>query len=402
MHALHIERRRRPVAPRPRRRKWLLGLSFILAAAALVLVGSTLRWPSQLGQGTAPAPERAGAQPTPDRPQPTLSAGGYIIARNHTEVGSRITGRVVSLEVSEGDEVTPGRVIARLDDREINAEVAQAKANLAAAQSQLAELEAGSRPQEIAQARSQMQITGTEMESSLLSLRRTEYLVNEGVLARQTLDDARVNYQISQRKHQAAKESFDMIQAGPRVEEISFGRARVRQAQAQVAFAEAQLQHTVVRAPVSGTILRRYVSLGEMVTTGFTSDRGAKQALVSIADLSDLQVEVEITETQIGKVELGSPVIMIPDAFPDRQYKGVVEYVAPIGNRQRATVQVKIKPLNFDKHLRIEMGMKVLFYPAAETAPKGGGGHISSRAGRGGHVSVAVARPCRGVKFNGP
>jgi len=97
-----------------------------------------------------------------------------------------------------------------------------------------------------------------------------------------------------------------------------------------------------------------------MVTIGFTSDRGAKQALVSMADLNDLQVELDVSEADIARVELGQAAQIIPEAYPQRRYRGVVEYIAPIADRQKATIAVKV--LDPDAQLRPDMSVKVTFF----------------------------------------
>jgi HlyD family secretion protein len=129
------------------------------------------------------------------------------------------------------------------------------------------------------------------------------------------------------------------------------------------------LDNTVIRAPTTGTILNRFVDPGEMVTTGFTSERGARQALVNMANLKDLQVELDIAEADIAKVEHGQPVIIRPDAYIDREYHGRVEFISSVGDRQKATIKVKVNILDPDDLLRPDMGAKVSFYPRKGEAP---------------------------------
>jgi HlyD family secretion protein len=299
-----------------------------------------------------------------------LSAGGYIIARHQVEVGAKITGRVIALEVKEGDVVRAGQVIARLDDEEIRAQVRQAEATLAAARARLAELEAGSRPQEIDRARAEMLRAEADLKNAELNLHRLERLVEAGVLDRQRVDDARARYEMAAAAWRAAQENYELARIGPRPEQIELARAQVQQAESALAYARAQLENTVIRAPVSGTVLDRYVDLGEMVTIGFTSTRGAKQALVSLADVRDLQVELDISEADIARVKLGQPTTITPDAYPDRRYRGVVEYISAVADRQKATIKVKVKVLDPDEYLRPDMGAKVTFYEKGAEVPQ--------------------------------
>jgi HlyD family secretion protein len=105
-----------------------------------------------------------------------------------------------------------------------------------------------------------------------------------------------------------------------------------------------------------------------MVTTGFTSERGARQALVNMANLRDLQVELDIAEADIAKVERDQPAAIRPDAYPERTYRGRVEFISSVGDRQKATVKVKVAVLDPDELLRPEMGAKVTFFPKGSEA----------------------------------
>jgi HlyD family secretion protein len=293
---------------------------------------------------------------------PILSAGGYIIARNKVEVGSKITGRVVSLEVKEGDFVRQGQITARLDDQEVKAQVRQAEAKLAVAKSQLIEAQMGARPEEIAQQSAIVARTAADLKNAEQSLRRTEKLVHDGIVPQQELDNATSRYQMALSTYQAALKNEEVVRIGPRQETIKVARAMLEQAQADLEYARAQFENVIIRAPLTGIVLDRYVDVGTMVTTGFTSDRGAKQALLSIADMNDLQVEADVSEADIAKVRIGQPASMSPDAYSNRQYKGNVEYIASTADRDKATVKVKMKVLNPDELLRPNMGAKVTFY----------------------------------------
>lgn len=380
LKVLRIDRQRAG-QPGLRYRKWLLVLGLIVVlVVASVFLATRLKLGSQLGLAAKPVRVAVATRRSVDGAQPILSAAGYVIARHQVEVASKITGRIVSLEVREGDIVRQGQVIARLDHSEISAQVLQAQANLAAAQARLAELEAGSRPQEIERARAQMERAKADLDNAQLNLRRTERLVNDRVLQQQSLDDAQARYEMALKAYQAAQEDYELARLGPRQEAIDLARAQVRQAEAEVAWAEAQLENTIIRAPVSGTVLDRYVDLGEMVTTGFTSDRGARQALVSIADVRDLQVELDIAEADIARVQLDQPTVITPDAYSDRHYQGIVEYISAVADRQRATIKVKVKVLNPDSFLRPDMGAQVTFYPQGQPAPKQGSSVMAPKA----------------------
>ena len=153
-----------------------------------------------------------------------------------------------------------------------------------------------------------------------------------------------------------------MVRLGPRQEQIDALRAQVNQAQGTLDYAQVQLENTVIRAPVNGTILERNVEKGEFVTTGFVGDKGAKGYVVAIADLRDLEVELDINQNDFAKLNSKQPGIITTDAYPDRKYPGMIREISPEANRQKATVQVKVKVLNPDDYLRPEMNASVAFY----------------------------------------
>jgi HlyD family secretion protein len=117
----------------------------------------------------------------------------------------------------------------------------------------------------------------------------------------------------------------------------------------------------VIKAPISGTILERNVEKGEFVTTGFVGDKGAKGYVVSLADLNDLQVELDINQNDFAKLGPKQAGIVTTDAYPDRKYKGAIEEISPEANRQKATVQVKVRIFQPDDYLRPEMNSSVAF-----------------------------------------
>ena len=362
LQALRIDKRG-PRRPRRRTGRWVAACLVLLAASA---AGYFLLRPGRSDQAAAPAQASAPAPAFAARagePAPVLSAGGYIIARRQVEVASKITGRVMTIRVDEGDAVRQGEVIATLDDSELQAQRREAEGNLAAARARLAELEAGSRPQEIQRAKALAESARADKMNADINLRRSETLVRDGVLQQQALDDARARADMAEAALRAAEENYALVLAGPRPEELDQARAQARQAEATLGYAQAMLENTVIRAPIDGTILNRFVDPGEMVTTGFTSERGARQALVNMANLRDLQVELDIAEADIAKVERDQPAAIRPDAYPDRTYRGRVEFISSVGDRQKATVKVKVAVLDPDDRLRPEMGAKVTFYP---------------------------------------
>jgi HlyD family secretion protein len=294
-----------------------------------------------------------------------LTAGGYIVAHHKIQLGSKVMGKVSWIGVEKGDFVKRGQLLVRLEDQEYRARENEMQAALLSAQERLSELENGSRPQEIARGKADLELAEANLRNAKVTLERTEKLVKDGIMTQQNLDDARARYDVFNSQVESARKALDLWQIGPREEQIKAQRANVRTAEASLEFSRTQLEATEIRAPIDGTILERLVEKGEMVTTSFVGDRGAKSSVVSIADLNDLQVEIDVSQADFARLKMDQPAIIVPEAFADRRYEGQLEEIAPEANRQKATVQVKVKVIKPDSYLRPEMNAKVTFFKEA-------------------------------------
>ncbi|MBV9405005.1 MAG: efflux RND transporter periplasmic adaptor subunit [Acidobacteriaceae bacterium] len=304
--------------------------------------------------------------------QMVLTATGYIIAAHKIEVASKVNGRVAWIGVDKGDKVQAGQVLVRLEDDEYRAQVEQEKGQLANLQAKLAEDEHGSRPEEIQRARADVDQAKADMADAKASLERTAQLVKEGVLAKQSLDDAQAKYDGDVAKVASLQRTLDLAVLGPRKEEIDQIRGQIEQAQGSLAYAQTQLDNTIIKAPVTGTILDRNVEKGEFITTGFVGDKGAKGYIVTMADLNDLQVELDISQNDFPKLGPQQKGTVTTDAYPDKKYQGVIEQVSPEADRAKATVQVKVRVLNPDDFLRPDMNATVAFYNDVKAQPDAG------------------------------
>lgn len=293
-----------------------------------------------------------------------LAATGYIVAHHTIDVNSKVTGRIAWIGVEKGDKVRAGQVLVRLEDQEFRAQVEQARGTVLTAEGKLKQLEHGSRPEEIQQASANLDEAQANLSNAKITLERTKALVQQGVLARQQLDDAQAKYDAASQHMQSLDKSYALTRIGPRQEEIESARGSLLQAQGQLAYAQAQLDATQIRAPVNGTILQRTAEKGELVTAQFASAAdtgGPRGSVVSLADLSDLQVELDISQNDFAKLGPKQRAAITTDAYPDREYKGVIDEISPQANRQKATVQVKVKVLNPDDYLRPEENANVRF-----------------------------------------
>jgi len=264
----------------------------------------------------------------------SVTANGYVVARTHAAVSAKIPGRIASLTVDGGSEVRRGQVIARLENADYAAAVGEARANVASARAQLTEA-AADRDQSAREAHRVAQIHGEHPE--LISAQDSESAMS--------------------RAEQAA------ARAGA-------AQAKIEAAQAALRFAEATLENTYVRAPFTGTVLRKEAEVGEVVapSVGGGLTRGA---VVTMADLASLEVEVDVNEAYIARVRRGQPARITLDAYQDTSFRGAVRQVVPTADRQRATVQVKVSIADRDPRILPEMGARVDFLvsDSGQTAP---------------------------------
>lgn len=348
--------------------KWgLLALvaAVVLAGAVVVYKKATAATPVHVVRVQSPVAAADAGE------QVILTATGYIVAAHKIEVASKVNGRVAWIGVEKGDKVKVGQVLVRLEDSEYRAQFTQAQGQLENLQAHLAELLHGSRPEEIGKARADVNEARADLENYKITLDRTRSLVQDGVLSKQSLDDAQAKYDGSVARVNSLQHTLDLAVLGPRKEEIDQVRGQIMQAQGQVAYAQEQLDNTLIKAPVTGTILDRNVEKGEFVTTGFVGDKGAKGYIVTMADLNDLKVELDISQNDFPKLGPHQKGIITTDAYPDRKYQGIIDEISPEADRSKATVQVKVKVLNPDDYLRPDMNATVNFYNDAQAASTG-------------------------------
>lgn len=358
LEGLRILRTSQPEPKKRSRVTWL-------AMAAVVAIGAVAAIVSYLLHNRAPLVQVtyvvAAQSPAGGDNPVVLNATGYIIAHHQIQVASKVSGKVAWIGVDEGSEVKKNEVLVRLENTEYRAQVEQAKGNLANLQAKLLELEHGSRPQEITQANANLLQAQADLTNSKLSFDRNAALYHDGIISRADFDNAQYNYKNLQSRVNSLTQTYDLVEKGPRHEEVDAMKGQVEQAQGLLAYDEDQENNTVIRSPIDGRVLERAVEQGEFVTNGFVGDKGAKGYVVTLADLNDLQVELDISQNDFSKIHMGSKAAVTTDAFPDRSYEGQLVEIAPVANRQKATVQVKVQILHPDNHLRPDMNATVAF-----------------------------------------
>ncbi len=309
--------------------------------------------------------------------QEILTASGYVIPNHKIELAPKITGRVTWIGVNKGDFVRKGQKIIQLEDIEFQAMASEAKARVSAARERLNELKSGSRSEEIQIALSARKEAETSLSNNMANYRRIDKLFKEGAVSRETYDNTSAQLEISRHALKSSKENYDMVVKGPRIEQIRQAEADVKAASASLAYANNQLGNTVIIAPQDGTILEKLIELGEIVTpTSYGGTRGARTAFLTMANLKDIQIEIDLNENDIPKIHLGQPADVSLEAYPDKKYQGKVVEIAPEANRLKATIQVKIQVLNPDGTIRPEMNAKVSFLNDLPETQTGATSHI--------------------------
>ena len=396
LKSLKIDRsRKRADEPSPWAARWIIVgvLLFVLLGAGRFIYGK-LNAATEVDIVRVRSPRMAS---TTGEQTVILNATGYIIAAHKIELAAKVVGKVAWIGVEKGDKVRKGQELVRLEDDEYRARWLEAKGQLDALKARLAELEHGSRPEEIAKSNADVAQGRADLQNAKVTLDRTRQLVEQGVLSKQALDDAQARYDSQLAKINSLEKGYELVKIGPRREQIDAMRAQAEQTKGTLDYAQTQLDNTVIRAPIAGTILERNVEKGEFVTTGFVGDKGAKGYVVSLADLNDLQVELDINQNDFAKLGPTQQGIVTTDAYPDRKYKGRIQEISPEANRQKATVQVKVKVLDPDSYLRPEMNATVAFYSDAKEGVKAGGSApakalitVPASAVRGNSVYIVV------------
>ncbi len=350
------------------------GRTILYVAIALLLAGAALfyaRSRSTVAAQTVVATPISTGGGGASAAATSVTANGYVVARIRASVSAKLPGRIASLTVDGGSEVRRGQVIARLENDDYAAAAAEATANLASARAELAE-------------------AVTDRDQLARESRRVNQIHSEHPEL------------MSAQDAEAARSRADQA-----VARVNSAQAKVAAADAARRFAEATLENTYIRAPFSGTVLRKEAEVGEVVapSVGGGLTRGA---VVTMADLKSLEVEVDVNEAYIARVTRRQPARITLDAYPDTSFRGEVRQVVPTADRQRATVQVKVSILDRDPRILPEMGARVDFLAsdaasdssgtaAAATAPAANRFRLPAAAVRdaGGRTVVWLVRDGR-------
>ncbi len=263
------------------------------------------------------------------------------------QLGFKTPGRVIGRTVREGDRVQSGQLIARLDDAEQQSQLALRRAELAAAEAQLAELEAGSRPQEIAAAAATLRSAEADRDRVRLDFARQDELRKKQVISDRDFETAQAQLKVAEARVTEAAERLKLIQEGPRVESIRQARARTEQARAAVALATTQLENTRLASPLAGVVLSHNIEPGEFVSAG--------TPVVTVAETTHLWVRAYLDQPDLGRVRHGQKVVVRTDSFPGRDFEGVVGFIASEAEFTPKTVQTPKERVKLVFRLKIDV-----------------------------------------------
>jgi RND family efflux transporter MFP subunit len=326
---LRIDRTQRETRFDPRRRRWI-------AAGGLVIVGliGAGAWFGLSGGAALPV-RTVMAQPIAGGAAnaSVLDATGYVTARRQATVSAQITGTLTEVLIEEGDHVKAGQVLGRLEDTAQRAAVAQAQAQLKSARALLVQYQA-------------------QLAQSERDVKRAEDLVERKLVSQQAVEQARTQVETGAAQVQGQRKQIEL-------------------AQASVRSAQVQLGYCTVRAPFTGVVIAKAAQVGEIVSPLSAGGGFTRTGIGTIVDMDSLEIEVDVNEAYINRVQPGQPVESVLNAYPDWKIPSHVIAIIPTADRSKATVKVRIGLDLKDGRIVPDMGVRVSFLeehkPAAQT-----------------------------------
>jgi len=303
-----------PKAGARMRRRWGWRIAIAVGVAAAVAVALQPRPPEVQATGVL--------QSTPSRQFVQLTASGYVVAQRRAAVASKATGRLLELNVREGSVVKKNALLARLDASDVQAQIDAARAGVHQAEAMVRQAQA-------------------EAANAEADLKRNQQLVAQGFLSPAALDTS-------------------ATRAASARAAVASAQATVGQLQSQLRLQQVNREFTEIRAPFDGVVLVKNANVGDIITP-FSSAAGSLGSVVTMADMSTLEVEADVSESNLGKARIGQPVEIALDALPDTRFIGKVATIVPTVDRAKATVMTKIQFDKLDARILPDMSAKVAF-----------------------------------------
>ena len=262
-----------------------------------------------------------------------LNASGYVTPRRRATIAAKITGRVTGVFFDEGTHVAENQLLATLDDSDARKALDAAKADYEASKAAIADLE-------------------VQLKNARIQLRRAEQLQSAGVQTQEQLDNARTN-------------------ADSLVAKIALAKSQVASSEARILEAQQAVDNCTIRAPYAGIVVSKDAQVGEMVSPVSAGGGFTRTGIATIVDMNSNEIEVDVNESYISRVQPGQPVTAVLDAYPDWQIPSRVRTIIPSADRQKATVKVRISFIKLDPRILPDMGIKVTFLGAEQKKPAG-------------------------------
>ena len=327
IHQLRIDRSDREQTGTGRRKIWLPAVIAVVVIAAAAVLLLTRNSAIQVSEATAVAASAA------SQPAAILQATGYVTAEREATVSSQIAGQLSHVYFEEGEHVHRGQVLARLDDSAQQAALEQANAQLAAAQAQLRQYQ-------------------VQLEQARRDFARDQALIGQHLVSEQDFETART---------QAATLAAQVLTQG---RTVAVARAGVRAAQVQV-------NYTIVAAPFTGVVVDKAAQVGEMISPIFGGGSFEAAGIATVVDMSSLEVDVDVNEAYIHRVEPGQPAVAVLDAYPDWNIPAHVIAIVPTADKSKATVKVRVAFEKLESRILPDMGVRVSFLQAASAQSTG-------------------------------
>lgn len=310
---LSLDRRAKTLAPKRRLRPWIIAGTLIILAAGFLIARERRVTEVELATVSTAYPYQQVA---------LLNASGYVVAQRKASVSTKASGRLEWLGVQEGSRVRAGEVIAQLDDRDVRAQADQAQANVGVARAAVGQAEA-------------------EFTDAQAAMKRAQDLQRQNFISQSSLD--------------AAAARLNKARAG-----LESARAALTAAQAFARAAEVAVEQTRIRAPFDGVVLTKNANVGDIITP-FSSAAESKGAVVTMADMATLEVEADVSESNLGAIRVGQPCEIQLEALPDERFRARVSRLVPTVDRSKATVMTKVEFVDRDPRILPEMAAKVVF-----------------------------------------
>ncbi len=261
-----------------------------------------------------------------------IEASGLIEAVE-TEIRAKVQGEIKEIYAKEGDKIKKGDLLCLVDDEKLLIQLSQVRAGLEGARSKLELFKKGTKKELIAMAKSQLEEAGKELELAQKNEQRLTKLLSEGAVSEAQKEQADLRLKAAQEGHKSADENYQLLLRGKEKEEIEMVEAEISGLQAQEQFLQSQIQDTRVISPVDGFLEIRHIEKGELALAG--------TLLFSLIDLNQAYVNAYLPERYVGRVKVGSPIEVISDSFPDKVFKGRVDYISDQAEFAPKNIQTK-------------------------------------------------------------